>query len=306
LERIPPITLSLKEFLMRRTKAYLILSAITAFGCGSTVVPTPEAVAQTPVKTEPAAIKAPANPGTLPVAKAGEYVTIKGKVTWPGAAPKPAVLNVTADKAVCCKDGDLLSTEILVDPKSKGLKNVVVWVRPDTEDRKDVFPQDKIHPDLSKPKSNALVIDQPKCQFEPRILVGRTGDTLTVKNSSTIPHNINYSSDMESINPLIPAGGVVNLKLPLAAQSTPIPYSCNIHPWMLGRMRVFDHPYYAITDAEGNFEIKNLPAGKWRLVYWHELGFHKAREGILGFPVEAAGATMELKPLDFEAPKPKP
>jgi plastocyanin len=293
---------------MRTTKVFLLLSTATAMGCGASAVPpAPQVAAQTPAKTEPDPIKAPANPGTIPVAKAGDYVTIKGKVTWHGEAPKPVVVNVTADKATCCKDGDLISTEIEVDAKTKGLKNVVVWVRPDTEERKDLFPQDKIHPDLMKPVSKAHVIDQPRCQFEPRVLVARTGDTLEVKNSSTIPHNINYTSDTESINPLIPAGASVKLKAPLAAQTSPIAFSCNIHPWMGGRMRVFDHPYFAITDKDGNFEIKNLPAGKWRLVYWHEKGLHKGRDGVLGFPVDvtkpAQGDTMELKPLEYEPPK---
>ena len=294
---------------MRTTKVFCLLGVAAAIGCGAAAVPpASEVSAQTPVKTEPAPIKAPANPGTVPVAKAGDYVTIKGQIKWPGEAPKLMAVNVTADKATCCKDGDLMPTEILVDPKSKGLQNVVVWVRPDTEDRKDVFPADKIHPDLMKPASKALVIDQPRCQFEPRVLVGRTGDTLEVKNPSTIPHNINYNSDVEAINPLIPAGGAVKLKNPLAAQTTPISFSCNIHPWMAGRMRVFDHPYYAITDKDGNFEIKNLPAGKWRLVYWHETGFHNGRAGILGTPIDAAkpekGDTMELKAFEFQPPKP--
>jgi hypothetical protein len=75
-------------------------------------------------------------------------------------------------------------------------------------------------------------------------------------------------------------------------------------------MRVFDHPYFAITDQDGKFEIKDAPVGKWRIVYWHELGFHKGREGILGFPIEVkadkpGGTTMEPKPVAFGIVKPK-
>jgi hypothetical protein len=35
-------------------------------------------------------------------------------------------------------------------------------------------------------------------------------------------------------------------------------------------IRVFDHPYFAVTDEQGNFEIRNAPAGEYRLVVWHE------------------------------------
>jgi hypothetical protein len=46
--------------------------------------------------------------------------------------------------------------------------------------------------------------------------------------------------------------------------------SCNIHGWMKGHVRIFDHPYYAVTDKEGKFEIKGVPAGTWHAVVWHE------------------------------------
>jgi hypothetical protein len=70
---------------------------------------------------------------------------------------------------------------------------------------------------------------------------------------------------------------------------------------MNGWVRIFDHPYYATTDADGKFEIKNVPAGKWKMVVWHEAkGFLNGREGRLGMPVDVSGATTEMKPIDFD------
>lgn len=67
---------------------------------------------------------------------------------------------------------------------------------------------------------------------------------------------------------------------------------------------MFDHPYFAVTDADGAFEIKDAPPGKWRLVYWHENGYHKGRAGAFGFPVEAKpGAVTDLPPVSLELPK---
>jgi hypothetical protein len=67
------------------------------------------------------------------------------------------------------------------------------------------------------------------------------------------------------------------------AQRLPVILSCAIHPWMRGWLRVFDHPYYAITDADGRFEIRSAPAGRWRLKVWHEengwRGGRKGRDG---------------------------
>ena len=236
-----------------------------------------------------------------------KYVTIKGQVKWNGEkAPAMKVINLAGGPfaAACCKAGVLLdSTEVEIDAKSLGLKNVVVWLRPDDKVKDNMFPVGQIHPNLAKPKSVQHVIDQPMCQFEPRITVARAGDTLVVKNSSKIGHNVNYASDLQSFNNLVPAGGEVKLAKALEAQRTPITVACNIHPWMKATVRVFDHPYYALTDKDGRFEIKDIPVGTWRIVYQHENGVHQdkpeGKEGHLGFPLTLKGdkKTMELEPM---------
>ncbi len=236
-----------------------------------------------------------------------KYVTIKGTVKWNGEkAPDKEVINVKVNKETCCKAGPLESSKIEVDPKNLGVANVMVWLRPDENDLKNSFPLDQIHPDLVKPKSKEHVIDQPKCQFEPRVTLARAGDTLVVKNSAAIGHNVNYSSDIESFNINLPAGAEKKLDKPLEAQKSFISFACNMHVWMKGKVRVFDHPYYALTDKDGKFEIKDAPVGKWRVVYQHEDGYHKGREGSTGFPVNLKGdkKTMELEAIKLELPKP--
>ena len=46
---------------------------------------------------------------------------------------------------------------------------------------------------------------------------------------------------------------------------------CDIHGWMNSWIVVVDHPYHAITDAEGNFVIENVPPGTYTLEAWHEI-----------------------------------
>jgi plastocyanin len=228
----------------------------------------------------------------------GDWATIKGQVKLT-KVPAADVVNVTADKEFCSKDGPVVSEEIIVG-KTGGVKNVVVYLRPDTTDRKDTFPKGKIHPDLVNVKPKEQIIDQPCCQFIPRVLAARTGDTLEIKNSAKVNHNINYNSDIEQFNVNIPPGKSHKAAQPLAAQGSPIPFKCDVHPWMQGRLFVFDHPYFAVTDANGGFEIKNVPAGTWRIVYQHEKGFHKGKDGRLGFPITVKGPTLELEPLELE------
>ena len=236
-----------------------------------------------------------------------KFVSVKGMVTYT-KAPDPAVEDVKTDKAVCCKDGDLKSNKYIVNAKTKGLKNAVVWLRPDSDDREAKFPQDKTEPSLLKAKPVTHVLDQPKCQFEPRVLAAREGDSIQVKNSSEISHNINWNGNGLTFNVSIPSKKDYKPEETLKAERLPTSFACNAHGWMQGRMRVFDHPYFAVTDENGNFEIKGAPEGKFRIVYWHEAGFHKGKEGVNGFEIDIKDGgknTMELKPIDIELPAAK-
>jgi hypothetical protein len=136
---------------------------------------------------------------------------------------------------------------------------------------------------LKEIKDKEVVMDQPCCRFEPRVLALREGQTLIAKNSSPINHNFKYDSEKDGDNKLVPAGGKLEIKLQASAR--PILVNCTIHGWMHGAIRVFDHPYFAVTDGDGKFEIKSAPAGKYNLVMWHD-GQGWVNGGKLGRPVE--------------------
>jgi hypothetical protein len=87
----------------------------------------------------------------------------------------------------------------------------------------------------------------------------------------------------------------------LKADTTPVTVKCDIHTWMRGMILVFDHPYYAVTDADGNFEIPMPPAGKFQIWYRHDTGFKDGAAGNKGFPVEIkAGADTDLGKVDWK------
>ena len=231
-------------------------------------------------------------------AQADDFGTISGQVLMPNA-PAAAPINVVADKAHCLSKGPLLDETYIVDAKTMGLKNVVIWLRPASTDRRAEFPQDKIFPAWQKPQSIKHEVDQPCCEFVPRIIAIRAGDTVVFKNGAPVNHNINFTSNSDSFNVNLPPNGSKETK-PMLNQSPPFSYACNIHPWMKGNGRVFDHPYFTVTDENGKFELTNVPVGTWNIMYWHETGYFKGRDGALGFPVEVkANATTEMKPIDF-------
>lgn len=195
--------------------------------------------------------------------------TVKGQVVWAGGpVPKNPPANVDKDKAVCLARGPIHENKIVVDPKSKGVRWVLVWLA-DPQDATNAEFAPPVHPSLKNPRP--VVIDQPCCLFEPRVIGIQAGQTLIVKNPATIGHNFDIRSLRKGPvqNKLMPPG--TDLKINgFVANLIPTSFSCSIHPWMKGWIGTFAHPYFAVTDAQGNFEIKNAPAGKFQLVAWQE------------------------------------
>ena len=173
--------------------------------------------------------------------------------------PSAAKLTPTKDAEVCGKN-QLFDETLTVNPKNRGVANVVLWV----------FKPKAIHDDYKKAAKDIIKLDNIGCRFEPHVLAVRTGQTLEIGNSDTIGHNskVDFLKNLQ-VNPIIPAGGKVEVK-PTKAEPIPINVSCSIHPWMNARVLVQDHPYMVVTDADGKFELKNLPAGKLTLKVWHE------------------------------------
>lgn len=231
-----------------------------------------------------------------------QWVTIKGQVVFPANKKIPAreALNVTQDKEHCLSNKAILDESFIVNAKSRGIKNVVVYLRPLDKEAAG-FEAAQIHPDDAKRKPADVIIDQPCCMFVARVTCARVGDTIVVKNPSPVAHNFFWSSTNNGDhNPTLAAKTDWKMPKALVKESPPISYKCSIHPWMSGYVRIFDHPYYAVTDDDGKFEIKNAPAGKFRIVFWHENGVKGGRDGRFGEAIEIKGPTLEMKPTEFD------
>lgn len=213
--------------------------------------------------------------------------TIKGRVTYDGQMPKLDDLKATKDETVCAM-GDMANQTW--KGKNGGVQNVVVWVMP---------PKGKCFPPPGDKEfwEKELVIDQPHCAFIPHVSVAfpgyydpkagkivASGQKVVVKNSAPIGHNTKYSGDSltnpgDSKNLNVKTG---QFEMPLKPDDkNPIFLNCNFHPWMSGYVWAFSHPYAAVTDENGNFEIKNVPAGcQITLMAWHEQPKEFVSEGV--------------------------
>jgi len=205
--------------------------------------------------------------------------TIKGKVVWGGdEIPAPEKIDVTQNKEHCLEKGPLFRDDLVINKKNKGVRYAIVWLA--TESPTDKLP---VHPDLEGLKKKPVVMDQPRCMFEPHALAMEEGQTLVVKNSAPVAHNVNWQGVLNGGgNQTVPPGSKHEIT-DLVADKLPLLVKCNIHPWMSARLGVFKHPYFSVSDKDGNFEIKLAPAGTYRLVVWHEkVGYvtPNARKGI--------------------------
>lgn len=189
---------------------------------------------------------------------AAEWGSIKGRFVYDGAAPAPTKLTIDKDQATC-GGHDLVDQSLEVGPTG-GVANVVVWLR----DKKI-----KVNPEYAKTAADKVTLDNKNCHFIPHVIGLRVGQTLTIENSDPIAHNTKIDGQNTQVNPLIPAGTSVDQSID-GPENVPAPVSCSIHGWMRAWMVVRPNPYFAISDKNGNFEIKDLPAGEWEFQVWQE------------------------------------
>jgi plastocyanin len=194
---------------------------------------------------------------------------VKGHVKFEGAKPDLKPLAITDEQAKgCCPPGKQVNARdpsLLVDD-SNGLANVVVSIE---------VPGAKL-----EPPAEPLHIDQHECNFEPHIQIVPAGGKIVFLNSDQVSHNVHtYPAKNDAFNKTIAPG---SKEEQLLAKGDKVQVKCDIHPWMSSYVFVSETPYYAITKADGSFEIKGLKPGTYKVETWHEkLGKGKTVEVVV-------------------------
>src|SRR5436190_11253522 len=193
-------------------------------------------------------------------ASAQKWGDVKGQVVYKGKKIPPLVkAKVEKDQAHCLKKGPIYTNDLVVNEKNRGVQYCLVWLV-DAKNNNKAIP---VNPKVKKNLPRTVEIDQPRCAFEPRVTAMMEGQTLVFKNSASVAHNTDVKGGLlgPNLNPTLPAKvGKVEVK---EVKARPIPFSisCGIHPWMKGCVGVFKSPYFAVTDKDGKFTIKDAPAG---------------------------------------------
>jgi plastocyanin len=116
------------------------------------------------------------------------------------------------------------------------------------------------------------VMDQKSLMFSPHVLVIQQGTTVEFQNSDSVQHSAFWPSISGNRKEGHNMGSwPMGEKRPFKFdQPGVVPLLCNSHPEMAGYIVVSPTPYFAETDASGNYKIENVPDGKYNVVAWHE------------------------------------
>ncbi|HZN52504.1 MAG TPA: carboxypeptidase regulatory-like domain-containing protein [Methylomirabilota bacterium] len=201
----------------------------------------------------------------LPIPRDATAGAIKGTVTLKGTAPELKKLAVTIDQYVCGKEKN--PEELVLSPQG-GIRSAVVW--------------------LDKPPAGAsaaalaptATMDQKECLFAPRVVVVPAGGKIDFLNSDRLLHNLHSTpSANPPFNRTQPKGRTITIPF---EKPEIIRVTCDLHSWMRGWVVVAEHPYYALTDGAGEFELKGLPAGRYTLKVWQERLGTVSKEVVVG------------------------
>jgi plastocyanin len=189
--------------------------------------------------------------------------TVSGKVSFTGPAPKLAKLDVQSDPV--CAESSAQDESLLPGTDGKTLQNVVV--------RLVDAPAD------ASAKVSPLVIDQKGCLYRPRVSGAVTGQQVLVRNSDGTLHNVRAALGKKTVlNRAQPPGAKEITTQAPAAPGEVLHLKCDVHPWMLAHVVVNPNPYFAVTGADGSFQLTGIPAGTWKIEAWHEKLGTKAGE----------------------------
>lgn len=184
--------------------------------------------------------------------------TLTGTIRFTGS--KPAAKTIDMDQDPQCAHLHKVGVpdqEVVVNGNGT-LANVFVYLKSGLEGK------------TFEPPSTPVTIDQHGCWFEPRVIGIQTGQLLNVTNSDPVTHNIHPLAKVNREWNHSQAPEDPPLARRFVRPEVMIRVKCNVHNWMRAWIGVLDHPYFAVTGADGSFEIRNIPPGTYTLGAWQE------------------------------------
>lgn len=271
--------------------ALLLAAALVVFGaaCGGGD-DTADAPADAPAADAPAAGDGTATadlaPGNAAVEGLGDgTATISGTVTFAGTPPTLRPVTMDADPDCAAKHQGPVPNQVLWLGDGNTMGNVYVQVRSGLPEKEWPAP------------TEPAVIDQEGCIYHPHVMGVMADQPLVFLNSDELLHNVHgLPEENREFNLGMPAT-VERANVELGTPEPIFPVKCDVHPWMQAYVAVMTHPHFATTDADGRFELRNLPAGTYEIEAWHE------RLGTQTATVTVADGDSATQDFSFSTPQ---
>jgi plastocyanin len=209
--------------------------------------------------------------------------TIRGRIAYAGEAPTPRVIRMAADP-LCMVEGGTARSEVLLVGQNNELQNVFVYVKDGLGDR------------TFTPPPTPVVLDQEGCQYMPHVFGVQVGQPIEIRNSDPTVHNVHaVPKENDEFNFIQQTEGRTDDRT-FDRPEIMVPFKCDVHGWMAAYAGVVPHPFFAVTSADGTFEIAGLPAGTYTIEAWHEqLGVQTQQVTVDGTSEAAADFSFEGK-----------
>jgi plastocyanin len=196
--------------------------------------------------------------GTRPV-DSQSTGAITGRIAFQGTPPAPQPLRMQTDKSCLLGDAPNPVDNALLVGAGGGIQNAFVYVK------------GGLDPEYAfAVPATPVVLDQKGCVYTPRVIGLMAGQTLEVLNSDETMHNVHaLPRHNQEFNHGQRLKGQ-RLTKTFSVPEVMVRFKCDVHGWMAAYVGVMAHPFYAVTDADGRYEIKGLPPGDYTLAIWHE------------------------------------
>jgi len=208
--------------------------------------------------------------------------TVTGNVTYAGTAARQKPVDMSGEPACARQHATPVTAESVVTGPNNVLANVVVYVSAGADDEAQIPQQ-------------AVTFEQRGCQYVPHVVAMHTGQELKVVNSDPTLHNVHPLARLnrEWNKSQLPGAPPISERYDKAEF---ILVKCNVHPWMRGYFAVLNTSHFDITKGSGDFELPNLPPGKYTITAWHEqYGTQTADVTVSGDETQHVNFTFKAK-----------
>lgn len=187
------------------------------------------------------------------------------------------VKKAPVDVGCCAAEKPILDESLLVDPNSRGLKNVFVYLK-NKPDRGKRFAKSQSSWPTAAPTGKTLILSRENCTYHPHAMIVKANENFTIQSQDPIVHSYKgRPMKNRAFNFGVPPGSKetpFSLEVNVFPQTedSPVFITDAMHNWMSAYQLPLDHPYAAVTDTEGRFTISDLPSGTHDFTIWHEKG----------------------------------